>query len=348
MPNIIAKTRLLLKEKKHMEFFEKSFSYIYYVLLLIWYRFTLKETDPELKKVNKNWIIYTFLKSRYSGFLKKYKKVHNSVHEYSDTVWWCWFQGEENAPEIVKACLESVRKNMPGKKVIVITEKNMYDYVSMPDFIIEKYKKGIISRTHFSDLLRLELLIRHGGLWIDSTVLCTDCPDYAFNTPLFAFKTNEKNDPATVAQNWFISAEKNNPILTLTRDLLHNYWKCHNILIHYFIFYFFLKLAAEKYSEEWNSIPFYSDVPPHILQRELFTQYTEKRIAQLKRMSDIHKLTYKFKDESNLEKQGTFYKKILETCLRKTVNIKINGGGDRSRVKFSKCIFPAGIQGECA
>ncbi|MDY2924013.1 MAG: capsular polysaccharide synthesis protein, partial [Treponema sp.] len=164
MPNIILKTKQLLKEKKQKEFLDKTAAYIRYIFLSVWYRLTLKETDPDLKKVNKNWIVYTFLKSRYSSFLKKYETKINSVHEYSDTVWWCWFQGEENAPDVAKACLESVRKNMSGKQVIVITEKNMYDYVSMPDFIIEKYKKGIISKTHFSDLLRLELLIRHGGL----------------------------------------------------------------------------------------------------------------------------------------------------------------------------------------
>lgn len=327
MPNIILKTKQLLKEKKQKEFLDKTAAYIRYIFLSVWYRLTLKETDPDLKKVNKNWIVYSFLKSRYSSFLKKYETKINSVHEYSDTVWWCWFQGEENAPDVAKACLESVRKNMSGKQVIVITEKNMYDYVSMPDFIIEKYKKGIISKTHFSDLLRLELLIRHGGLWIDSTVLCTGNPCYAFNTPLFAFKTNEKNDPATAAQSWFMSSEKNNPILVLARDLHYEYWKHHNFQIHYFIFYFFLKLAAEKYSEQWKAMPFFSDVPPHILQRELFTQYTEERMAQLERMSDIHKLTYKFKDEASLEKQGTFYEKIMESYCGKTDAIKIIGGG---------------------
>ena len=50
-------------------------------------------------------------------------------------------------------------------------------------------------------------------------------------------------------------------------------------------------------------------------------------MAQLERMSDIHKLTYKFKDEASLETQNTLYKKILETYLYKTDSIKINGGG---------------------
>ena len=32
---------------------------------------------------------------------------------------------------------------------------------------------GQITKTHLSDLLRLELLIRYGGTWIDATVFCT-------------------------------------------------------------------------------------------------------------------------------------------------------------------------------
>ena len=349
MPNIITKTKNLLKENKQKELFDKSTSYIRYIFLSIWFKCTLRETDPELKKVNKNWIIYTYLKHKYSKFLKGYELKKNTAHEYSDVVWWCWFQGEENAPDIVKACLESIRKNMPDKKINIITEANMWDYVSMPDFIKEKYKKGIISRTHFSDLLRLELLITYGGTWIDSTVLCTAEPKYAFNIPLFAFKTNEKNDPATAAQNWFMSAEKNNPILCLTRDLLFKYWKNNNSTIHYFIFYFFMKLAAEKYKEEWNSIPFFSDVPPHIMQRELFSEYSEERMELLKRMSDIHKLTYKFKKTSDLEKENTIYQKIIEehkTLANKNNALKINGGGDRSRVIFASETFS--LQGECA
>ncbi len=346
--DIITKARSLLKEKRHKEFFDKSKSYIRYIILSAWFKLSLKETNPELKKVNKNWIIYTYLKTKYSSFLKKYKTKENSSHEYSDIVWWCWFQGEENAPDIVKACLESVRKNMPDKKIIVITEENMWDYVSMPEYIKEKYWKGTISKTHFSDLLRLELLITYGGIWIDSTVLCTAKPEYAFNKPLFIFKTNEKNDPATAAQSWFISSEKDNPVLSLTRELHYKYWKKYNSQIHYFIFYFFMKLAAEKYKDEWNSIPFFSDVPPHIMQRELFTEYSKERMEQLKRMSDIHKLTYKFKRNSNLQKENTIYKKLLEEY-----NVRLQfqhknqvGGGYKSKVIFVSKVFSS--KGECA
>lgn len=309
MAGIFSKAKKLLATGNIRELSEKAASYLRYLILCAWYRLTLRETDPELKKTNKNWVVYTYLRKKYSRFLKQYKTFKNETHEYSDIVWWCWLQGEDNAPPLAKACLASLRKQLTGKKIIVITEKNMADYARFPDFIMGKYQKGIISRTHFSDLLRLELLLRHGGTWIDSTVYCTGNPEYAFKRALFAFKTNERNDPATAAQSWFISAEKNNPIMILTRDLLYDYWKKSRYMIHYFLIYFFMKMAAEVYADEWRAIPFFSDVPPHILQRELFAPYTEERFRQICRMSDIHKLSYKLEAKSVA---GTFWEHILE------------------------------------
>ena len=54
--------------------------------------------------------------------------------------------------------------------------------------VMEKWEKGIITHTHMTDLLRLELLIKYGGMWIDATVLCTakeeEIPCYFFDSDL--------------------------------------------------------------------------------------------------------------------------------------------------------------------
>lgn len=206
--HIFQKAAALLSGGNTAELLQKVRSYLRYMALCAWFRLTFQETDPDLKKTNKNWVIYTYLKKKYARFLKSYRPFRNEAHEYSNIIWWCWLQGEESAPPLCKACLESLRKNLPEKKIIVVTEGNFTDYAEFPPFIMKKYRKGIISRTHFSDLLRLELLLRHGGTWIDATVYCTGNPGYAFNRPLFVFKTNERNDNATAAQSWFISSEK--------------------------------------------------------------------------------------------------------------------------------------------
>lgn len=96
-------------------------------------------------------------------------------HDGSDNVWIYWGQGVENAPDIVRLCVRSVMDNFTndGRRVILLNDDNISDYVTFPDYIMEKYRKGIITRALFSDLLRLELLITHGGTWVDSTVFCS-------------------------------------------------------------------------------------------------------------------------------------------------------------------------------
>lgn len=290
-------------------FQQKIALYLRYARCCLIYVLTGKRMPPELRGNVWQWVFYSVLKPRYAAFIRKQPLLRNETHEYSDIVWWCWLQGEENAPPIVQACLASLRKHLSGKKIIVLTEENLWDYAQFPEYIVTKYRKGIISKAHFSDLLRLQLLAERGGTWIDSTVLCTGFPGYLFNTPLFAFKEKERGDPAIAASNWLLAAEKNNPVIRLTRDLLFLYWKKNTTTYHYFIFHFFFTMAAEKYREEWDAVPFFSNLPPHILQRELFAPYTEERFRQICRMSDIHKLTHKYDKERNT--QGTFLAHIL-------------------------------------
>lgn len=309
MANLFSKAQALLHGKKYEELFQKIANYGRYTILRSWFVLTFKEQDSDLKKTNKNYVMYVYLKEKYRKFIRDYPVSRTEKHEYSNIIWWCWLQGEENAPELCKACLDSLKREMPDREIKVITSGNMYDYVDFPDFIKEKYRKGIITHTHFSDLLRLELLIKYGGIWIDSTVFCTARPEYALNTPLFMFKTDERNDPGIAAQSWFISAEKNERILTMTRDLLYEYWKKNNSMIHYFLIYFFLKIASEKYSEEWAAIPWFPDLPPHIMQRELSKPFSETRFEQLKRMSDIHKLSYKIELDKS---EDTLYRHLLD------------------------------------
>ena len=74
----------------------------------------------------------------------------------------CWFQGMEHAPKMVQYCFESLKSNLRDKRIILITEDNYKEYVQFPTYILEKYEKGCFSKTHLSDLLRLELLIKYG------------------------------------------------------------------------------------------------------------------------------------------------------------------------------------------
>ena len=268
---------------------------------------------------------YRKLKRKYRKILIDDKPVTNDkkLIEKSNKIWICWFQGIENAPELVKACYNSVLKNYKDKEIIVLTEENYKKYVDMPEHIIKKWEKGYITFAHFSDILRIELLSKYGGLWLDSTIFTTKRSELVFNEniELFVFKQvdlDRKNSLAVVASNWLIYANKNNNIINLTKKLLYYYWKDYNYAINYNIFHIFFKLATEIYKDEWKNVPTFNNISPHILQFELCEEFNDKRFEQIKNMSDFHKLNWRIKSEN----KNSFYNYIVNNYKNDIKNIR--------------------------
>lgn len=255
------------------------------------------------------------LEKKYKWKLNEFDENYvDREHTTSNKIWICWFQGMENAPELVQKCYNSVVNNNPNSEVIVITSENMSQYVTFPDYIIDKWKKGIITHTHMTDLMRLELLINYGGLWLDATVLCTGkAPDYFYNSELFFYQCLKpgRDGHGNFISSWLINAKTNNKILMATRELCYEYWKENNSMWDYFLFHDFMSIVLEKYSIDLGKIIPRDNATPHILLLRLFDFYDEKMWNAIKEQTQFHKLTYKF-SENDKEKKGTYYKYILE------------------------------------
>lgn len=232
-----------------------------------------------------------------------------------DTIWFCWLQGIENAPLLVKRCLESLQKNLPDKKIIVIDSSNLGEYVSMPAYIMDKWAKGIIGNAHFSDMLRLELLIQRGGCWIDATVLCTDghMLELIDKEPLFlySFYYFGFNPEIMELNNWFIKSCTNNNILCLLRKLLYTYWAENDRAKDYFLTQIFLTMAVEYYKEEYHTMPIVSQVDAHILATYIAEPFDRGKYELLKQSTGFHKLSTRFEQES-IQKKGCFYDVVIQ------------------------------------
>ena len=233
-------------------------------------------------------------------------------HEQSNKVWVCWFQGMENAPSIVQRCFQSLIKNLTDREIILITSDNIFDYVQFPDYIINKWENGQITDTHMTDLLRLELLIKYGGMWLDATVLCTsnsiDIPDYFFDSDLFLYQSLKpgRDGHSHLTSSWLISAKTNNKMLMAIRYLCYEYWKENTQMIDYFLLHDFISIVLEYYPEDWKRIVPRDNATPHILLLRLFDQYDEEMSKAIKVQTPFHKMTYKFEEEQT-KQGGTYY-----------------------------------------
>ena len=261
------------------------------------------------------------LQKKYKGALEIFDREYNESlsdlpRKQSNKVWVCWFQGMDEAPLIVKKCFESLCRNLTDRDIVLITSDNLDKYVEFPDFIMEKWKSGKITHTHMTDLMRLELLIKYGGTWIDATVLCTrkceDIPEYFFNSDLFMFQTLKpgRDGHPTGLSSWYLSACTNNRVLMATRHMLYEYWKKNDEMVDYYLIHDFLTIVLEKYEDDQKSIVPFSNSTPHILLLRLFDKYDDKMYSCILDQTPFHKLSYKFTKEQ-IEMEGTYYKRIV-------------------------------------
>lgn len=276
-------------------------------------------TALEILRLSAQLKIKQKLGRKYKGYIQHFETSYDQEpsHCVANKIWLCWLQGIENAPELVKTCYESLKLNLSSKDIVLITADNLSDYVQFPDHITEKWKRGIISHTHLTDLLRLELLIKYGGTWIDATVLCTEdeksIPSYFFESDLFFYQCLKpgRDGHSTYISSWFMSAKSNNKMLIATRELCYEYWKRNNSMIDYFLLHDFLSIVLDFYAEEWRKIIPRDNATPHELLLRFFDEYDDDTWNVIKAQTPFHKLSYKFSSEQT-KKENTFYKVIMK------------------------------------
>lgn len=219
---------------------------------------------------------YRALEKAFMYLLKPYKQFTseivpevNDITPESEKVFTIWFQGEDNAPDIVKACFRSMRSNLK-QELIILDEHSIYDWIQLPPHIIDKWKRGLITPTHFSDICRVELLYRHGGIWIDSTCFVTEAiPDNILNEEFFVYMAGTKlQRKFTFIQSCFIRARKAYPLLDIWRKLLYEYWRREDKLIDYYTLHLLLCFAVKNNNQAnllFNKMPKIDQDPTHRL-----------------------------------------------------------------------------------
>ncbi len=232
-------------------------------------------------------------------YLSRYLYALNTVptetsqHPVPKIIWTCWWQGEENMPPVVKRCIASMRRHCPDYELRIITADNMQNYIELPDYVMQKYKKGRITRTQLSDLLRVALLTCYGGMWMDATVYLTaPLPATITDAPFFAFHGHEIYQ----SQSWFLRAADNDKIINCLKNLMFAYWKHENKMINYFLVYLAYDVvvtANPQCAKQWEQTPLiYDDC--YELADNYFAPYTPQKWAQIKAKTTIHKLSWKY------------------------------------------------------
>lgn len=237
----------------------------------------------------------------------------------SDKIWVFWGQGEKNMSEMIKACLNNLRRYSNGRDVVVLDIKNYSQYVSFPDYVVEKYKMGIIPIQQFSDLLRAALLYQYGGMWIDAGIFATEnIPDTFFKSDFHSPKCTNIDSYHISQFRWCVTVmggPKGNKIMSFLYATLLEYWHKEHALIDYFLTDYIIYLG-------YKHVPVIRKMLDRIPENNgdlfWFIEHADEKYDKCK-MKEVmeHNFLFKLSLKKKLDRvRGSYGEKIVTLLLK--------------------------------
>lgn len=207
----------------------------------------------------------TYLHTVTSGNENKRRMCIESQRTCSEiipcTVWMLWDEGWHNAPKIQKMCLNSFKRNNPDWQLRAISLAEAEILINRSQhYSDEKWTKAKIQAQ--SDIIRIELLARYGGVWADSTVYCmeplSNWIDATLGVANFFVYERFDGDVDIASEpwisSWFIASANSSRIVQIWRDKVRLTWQ--------------KKFPPEEYGYFWV----------HRIFRELVLSHTEFKL----------------------------------------------------------------------
>jgi hypothetical protein len=204
-----------------------------------------------------------------------------------------WAQGMSAAPPVVQLCQRQLRRLHAEEELVCLSNANVGDYVQLPPWLAERQLRA----SHISDILRLELLWRYGGVWMDATCLpqrrVFDQPwvASALSGAFFAFEYR----PLRLS-SWFIASPPGNRLVGMLLEAQYAYWRRHQRAIDYFLIHDLfeaLVILDDDCRRIWERSPRPSADAPHALQHCLSELFDADRYRALLDDCFVHKLTHR-------------------------------------------------------
>lgn len=138
------------------------------------------------------------------------------------TIWMMWLQGLENAPYIVQKCYASWQKLNPDWNIVFLDESNYRDYVDIQKVLDTDNQIEIQAK---ANLIRIQLLAKYGGVWIDATCFCcTPLDDWLHDYAKSGFFAFDRPNNARLMDNWFIASSNDCYLTKKLHDEANAYW----------------------------------------------------------------------------------------------------------------------------
>lgn len=138
-------------------------------------------------------------------------------------IWFLWLQGFDNMPYLVQKCWTSWQYHNSDWEITFLDKENIYEYIDIKS-VLEDRTTRIYPVTQ-SEIIRINLLEKYGGVWVDATCFCQQPLDnwiYDYlDSGFFAFNRPGKD---RMLSSWFLAATPYNKLVKIYCKEVNNFW----------------------------------------------------------------------------------------------------------------------------
>jgi hypothetical protein len=260
-------------------------------------------------------ILTDYFAQKYIPLIENLSQKEIAV-ENPETIWQFWDNPSgRTTPAIVKASIESVEEFKGSFEHKVLNNYTIENYSDLPGYILDKFNKKQMDYAHFSDLLRLNLLKNHGGIWMDATDYMTNfVPEHVVRQDFFVFLIGDLTGfPYSFVQNCFIRSKKCSFLCEAWYEICVKYWENEAKRFDYFQHQLMFKsLVSENpiAKKLFAEMPHISEDETHqLVGNKLFEKFDAKEWERIKKVSFFQKTTYRM-PTSKVDFTDTYFAKL--------------------------------------
>lgn len=176
-------------------------------------------------------------------------------HEVPRHIYTLWQQGWDKAPPLVQACAQSWQDQNPGWTVHRLDDEQVAGLV--PE--LAEFDHVRMGRAGQSDLVRMALIRKFGGLWVDATTWCArPLDDWLPGLMQSDFFTFSRPRAHRAVASWFIAAPAESQTMEAWWDLVVQNWRLFDKPHHYFWLHYLFEYLTTRDSavmQSWQAMP---------------------------------------------------------------------------------------------
>lgn len=197
--------------------------------------------------------IKNVVRNKYSPIIEKFRKQSDTIDgtkKIEKNIWMIWWQGvDENTPKTVIQNIQRVRQLHPDWNVNLITKYNYMEVVDIPKYMEDHIRNNDFSMTHISDYLRIAILEKNGGVYLDCNFFPLKAMDCVLEYPFYTIKHGTVSEWHVSKGLWttgLLAAGRKNVLFSFLKEMYEAYFLDYSFVPSYFFIDAIIGLGYEN------------------------------------------------------------------------------------------------------